>query len=61
MTNDDLDLIVGGKTKVYGSGRVQIPVDVKKDLKIKDGDYIIWLKNPKDNKWFIKAQRPISI
>ena len=31
-------------TKVYGGGRSQIPIEVRKALAIKDGDKIRWVK-----------------
>jgi len=31
-------------TKVYGGGRSQIPIEVRKALDIKDGDKIKWIK-----------------
>jgi len=31
-------------TKVYGSGRTQIPAEIRRDLGIKDGDKIKWVK-----------------
>jgi len=32
-----------GLTKVYNHGKTQIPRDVRKLLKIKDGDRVLWL------------------
>ena len=31
-------------TKVYGGGRTQIPVEIRRELNIKDGDKIKWVK-----------------
>ena len=31
-------------TKVYGGGRTQIPSEIRKELSIKDGDKIKWVK-----------------
>lgn len=47
----------GGKTSVYGRGRVQIPETVRKDLKIEDGDEIVWLKKANQDSWFIRVQK----
>ena len=31
-------------TRVYGGGRTQIPVEIRRELNIKDGDKIKWVK-----------------
>jgi AbrB family looped-hinge helix DNA binding protein len=38
-------------SKVYQKGKTQIPADVRKDLKIKDGDKILWIRY--GEKWLI--------
>ena len=32
-------------TKVHSNGRVQIPVEVRKDLELSDGDKVCWLQD----------------
>ena len=43
------------KTKVYGGGRTSIPVEIRRNLGIKDGDEIIWVKN--DHYYIMKVDR----
>lgn len=41
-----------GITTVYGDGSVQIPRDIRRELEIKDGDKILWVK--KGGEYFIR-------
>ena len=38
--------------KIYGRGRVQIPVEVRKQLGLKDGDKLIFIQS--DGEYFIR-------
>jgi len=32
-------------TKVHSNGRVQIPVEIRKDMELSDGDKVRWFQN----------------
>lgn len=44
-----------GITKVYGDGSIQLPIDIRKQLKIKDGDKILWIRKGRNEYTFRKV------
>jgi len=35
-------------TKVHSNGRVQIPIEIRKELKLSDGDKVYWFQDSQD-------------
>lgn len=44
-----------GITTVYGGGSVQLPKDIREELKIKDGDKILWIRKGRGDYAFRKV------
>jgi len=42
--------------KISSNGRIQIPAEIRRNLKLSDGDSVLWMKS-EDGKYYIRPQR----
>jgi len=47
-------------TTIFQKGKIQIPIEVRKRLHLKDGDKVVWIQTV-DGKIYIKKAKPVSL